>query len=364
MSKTKSLTIAERDARIAELAKYSQIALEGMPAHQLRDLLRGVVLGFSSMNKATLIENALAVTNGYKQQSMVKIANALEAMGENDLTYAPIQACYQGDLDAKEAAKLIYDRIMVQKHKDTTVTKTKPKQLRAILAKLKLVEPESQQWADNLYAHFLTLIRELTFEINGEYKYRNDNRTADDFKRVDGDAIAQWATNVLEYAASDDNSDSSWHKVSLALAITSGRRQAEIHGTTQYELVDSKTIRAIGLVKKKTDDFELEFQPISDAETWLKALNSLPENRRNQDKNRVNGTIRKSIEGSLKSKMNEFGFSFYKDSRDFYINYNIDRNFNRRKHGAEATYVMRLVGHEDSKSALSYTKMFTTLEDN
>ena len=364
MSKTKSLTIAERDTKIAELAKYSQIALEGMTVDQLRGLLRGVVLGFSSMNKSTLIENAIAVTNSYKQQSLVKIANALEAMGESDLSYAPIQACYLGDLNAKEAAKLIYDRIMVQKHTDTTVAKTKPKQLRKILAKLKLIEPQSQQWAEDLYQHFLNLIKPIADKVNDNYTQTNESRTVENFKRVDGDAIAQWAADVLEYAASDENSDSSWHKVSLALAITSGRRQSEIHGTTQYELVDSKTIRAIGLAKKKTEDYELEFQPISDAETWLKALKNLPENRRNQDKSKINGTIRKAISDTIGSKINELGFSSYKDSRDFYINYHLDRNYNRQKHGAESTYVMRLVGHDNSKSALSYTKMFTTLEDN
>ncbi len=359
MSKVQMLTGVEREQRIKELLVYSNIELESKTKAFYHENLRGLITGYTKMKKSELIDAVKDIVSSYKESIQQRAADYLDAFGDSDFSYDLVVSFYSSDVPPKEAAEIIYQRIQANKPTDTTLAKSKPKQLRLVLDKIRATAESSSEWCDAVYESFQELILPVLVRVNKDYKQTNETRTADDFMRVDGDAVLKWAKDTIEWAANQDNLERGWHKVSFALALTSGRRQGEIHGTTAYEVVDSSHIKATGLLKKSSDDFELVFHCLTDAKQWLQALNKLPEKRRNQPNSRVNSTIRPAISESLGSKIEELGFKSYKNSRDFYINYHIDRFYDRMTHATEASYVKNLVGHSTQKIAVSYIKMFT-----
>ena len=359
MSKVQMLTGVEREQRIKELLAFSSIELESKPKAFYHEKLKGLITGYSKMKKAELVDAVKDIISSYKESIQRKAADYLDAFGDSDFSYDMVVSFYHSKVSPNGAAETIYQRIQANKPTDTTLAKSKPKQLRLVLDKIRATAESSSGWCDAVYESFQELIMPVLVRVNQDYKQTNETRTAEDFMRVDGEVVLNWARETIEWAASQDNLERGWHKVSLALALTSGRRQGEIHGTTAYELVDSSHIKATGLLKKSSDDFELTFHCLTDANLWMQALNNLPEKRRNQPNSRVNSTIRPAISGSIGSKIAELGFKTYSNSRDFYINYHIDRFFDRQTHGTETSYVKNLVGHSTQRIAVSYIKMFT-----
>jgi len=360
MPRTPTLSLEEKNLKIQRLATYDVLTLETMRVDQLRELLRGLVRGISKMKKSVLIERSLEVTENYRTQTKLDLATKQAEIDQHvDIDYPILLGIYKTGTVPEKAAELIYARVSAKKYKDSTIKSNISKNIRDAMDLVKFDYPKSLKWCESTYSEYLKLIKDITTKVNKEYKDRIDNRTAEDCKSIDGDMTLTWATELIEWAAQQDNLKRGWHKVSFALAMTSGRRQSEIHGTTTYKLVDSAHIEATGLAKKQDPNNTLIFKPLVPAELWIKAFSNLPEERKNQSGAKINGTIRKAIWDSIGSKMLAFGFTKYHDSRDFYINYHIDRFYDRTIHVTEVQYVAGLVGHESNKTAPSYLKMHT-----
>jgi hypothetical protein len=316
-----------------------------------------------NLKKAEYIDALLEISESFRQDKLRETIASLEVMGDKDISPEFVNNCFLKGIPAKQVSKVFSDLCISDKHTDATIAKTDSKRLRLMLEKVRVTHQDSSSWCDEVYQQYREIIAPIDNKTNKEYSKTVENYgTPETTTTLDGKKILNWAKEIIEWAYTQPNLDKGWQKVSLALALTSGRRMAEIHGTTQYEAVDSNTLRSIGLAKKQEDDFALNSVCLVDAEKWLAVINKLPEARRNQENSRVNALVRKLIEESLKPKIyKDLGIESYKDSRDFYISYLVTRDFPTSGFRSQLAFVKTIIGHEAKKQSLSYEKFIVTI---
>jgi hypothetical protein len=361
--KNKPENLEERETRIKRVATYNRIALEAMTMNELRELGAFLIPNARKLKKPEFINALLEVSESFRQNKLRETIAALEVMGDKDISPEFISNCFLNGIPSNQVSKVFTDLCVADKHTDSTIAKTDSKRLRLMLEKVIITHPDSTNWCKEVYQEYRALISSIDNKTNKQYAKTVENYGTDETTRIlDGKKILDWASDIIDWAYVQTDLIKGWQKVSLALAITSGRRMDEIHGNTQYELVNANTIRSIGLAKKEFEDYALESPCLVNAEKWITVINRLPESRRNQPNSTVNGTIRKAIEESIKLKTRPlFGIETYKDSRDFYISYLVTRDFPTSGYRSQLAYAKTIIGHEAKKQSLSYEKFIVTL---
>ena len=358
-TKNKPINLEDRQAKINRLLSFNRIALEAMTMSELRELGAFLVPKGRSLKKAQYINALLEISEPIRAQKLLESVTSLKLAHEVNITPELIESMYTKGLDASDAGEMIKSVLESRGYAASTIAKTKMKHLRNAIDSFKLNNQEGTNWSHDLYQYVKNYVSKYHFETNQEYSQTVEDYGADEESLVkfEGLVIVSWAKAQIDWACEQRDLLKGWHATSLALAITSGRRMDEIHGTCEYEVVDADTLRATGLSKKASDDSVLESPCLIDAYKWVEALNKLPENRRHQDNATVNNVIRvairDSVEGVLKTKL---GFKMYKDSRDFYVCYLLATKYERTKHGSEINFAKKLIGHESKKNTLSYQK--------
>lgn len=199
----------------------------------------------------------------------------------------------------------------------------------------------------------------------------NTIETIEDKVKLDGQLILDWAINKIKTVLelSQSKLQRGWYELSLALAITSGRRMEEIHGETvhiskgikRYYTLEGKEIY-ISQLAKSPENTEFKFSPIGvTSEEWFNAFNKLPDTALSLTEDKVNKTISSNISKSLKGKgkiYETLGIKSYKDSRDFYIAYRVATEYKKgnTQYNNESDFVQSIIGHDNKGSGHSYQK--------
>lgn len=357
--KNRPASIGDRDERLKKIASYNRNVLEAMTVSELRELSAFIISNARKFKKPELIDAMMTASESFRQQLSIDAIKAVEFMGEIDFGKLFVKGCFSKGLTAKETGEAIWKKIDSMKYADSTVCKTQLKKLRNILAIVFTENPDSKDWCDEVYKIVKGLAVPFSERVNKDSREKVEHYgEIETLRTLDGAKILKWATEIIDWTYDQENLVRGWQKVSLALALTSGRRMDEIHGFTQYEALDDKTLKNKGLSKKRDDDFILESPCLVDAYKWVLVRNKLPESRLNLPNSIVNGVISSSMSATLKPTVYPLlDIEQYKDSRDFYIAYLIATVYDRRIHGSELNYAKALVGHESKKVTLSYQKL-------
>lgn len=368
--KNKPINLEDREQRIARIAAFTPTALEALTMTELRELGAFLIPNARKLKKPEFIQTLLEIAKPAKELQEINQAKyitsaveSLELYGKFDINIEFIQDTYIKGLSPEEVSEIIFEKLITGNYKDSTIAKTKMKQIRIILNALAITNEEVRKWTDKLYDLLRDQVSKYHHKTNKEYAQKvEEYGTPDTIRKIKGNKVINWCNEVIDWAYKQDSLDRKWHKVSFALALTSGRRMDEIHGDTKYEIAENQTLRATGLSKKLDENFTHESPCLIDANKWLAVLNKLPENVRNQENIRVNQTIRPAMSNSLKPIWDELGFKSYKDARDFYVSYLIARDYKKTVDGSEINFAKKLLGHEAKKQTLSYEKMVIELE--
>ena len=357
------VNIAERDEKLNKIAFYTRTSLEAMPMTQLRELGAYLIPKARTLKKGEYIDALLAASEPYREQRLKETLVTLELLGDFDISSEFINDCFTRGLTSQQCSKIIEETLEKGGYEASTIAKTKMKQLRVMLDSLSLANVEIKPWTEDLYDSMRVFASKYHRETNKKYAetvetYGNE----DNIRLIKGTPIITWCNEIIDWAYTQPNLDKGWHKVSFALALTSGRRMDEIHGDCEFEAVNDTTLKATGLSKKRETDYAHESPCLVNAYKWVDALNKLPEKRRHQPNSVVNGVIRKAIEPVIERFLEQFQLTTYKDSRDFYVSYMIAKSYNKSKHGSEINYAKKLVGHESKKQTLSYEKLVVELD--
>jgi len=400
----KPLSLEDIDRRIEKLTEYPRMELEIMTVARLRELGAYLIPDARKLKKSEFIDALLEISEPVKKKlehrRALETAAALKiideniaVLGEQDISFDLVREAYlrsrKPEDFSNDIATVLKGKLAADELKDSTVAKTKMKHLKIVLEKLNLELPEAKTWADAVYKNTTSHIALISHEVNKKSAAKVENYGTDETTtQLDGKKILDWATEVIDWAFNQETLIKGWHKVSVALSLTSGRRMDEIHGSCQFEVINANTIRAIGLSKKQFDDAVLDSPCLVDANKWFSVLYKLPENRRNQTNSNVNEIIRKSIEGTgiYSYLYNNYDFHMiatedvihkitkallyskgdkkpptYKDCRDFYISYLIARDFPTSGYRSQLAFCKKVIGHEAKKQSQSYEKIIVNL---
>jgi len=351
-------SLEDRDARLQKIAGYSRLALEGMSVNELRELGAFLLPKARKLKKNEFIDALLDISESFRARRLEELILTMKLMEDFDIKEDFLSKSLMGGLSPEQCSEIIKNEFESRGYKPSTIAKTKMKQLRNLLESVTLKNEGSKEWCDEVYQHVSKYASSYHHEVNQDYAAKVEGYgTEETVKIIDGQKIISWASEVIDWAVQQNDIERGWHKVSFALALTSGRRMDEIHGHAKFEVIDSENIRTIGLAKKSVDDFELKSPVLVDAYKWVKALNMLPEKRRNQINAVVNGVIRKAIAESFGGCIfSNLGLEKYKDARDFYASYLLTHKYKREIHGSEISFVKKILGHEGKRQSLSYQK--------
>ena len=241
----------------------------------------------------------------------------------------------------------------------TTLVKSKPKQVSNCLDLLISNFPDSLEWTKLLYNDLRVLLQPDYKFVNKEYGQKVEGYgTPETMLEINGSVVVNWCEQTLTNYINNPNPDKDWQGVSLALALTSGRRMDELHGTCRFFTVSDNNLKSVGLSKKEDKNSVLISPCLVDNKLWLDAYNRLPEKRKGLDNMKVNQNISKLLSDSLKTTTYpELGIRVYKDSRDFFVAYLIKKVWDVDKHGSQLNYAKNLLGHDSKKITLSYEKI-------
>jgi hypothetical protein len=204
----------------------------------------------------------------------------------------------------------------------------------------------------SLYARFKALRESVNETTKANVAKHCKNRQITDWS-----VVTPFVNQIL------DNIDTvSWKHLSVALAISTGRRQAEVHSvSTTFEYVNESTVRFEGQLKTKTrgqvDAYEIPclFDPTKVITAWQK-LKSLGKCAQPEDINRL---YSKALSGELPLDIKAFKLSAnltaYKDNRDLYAAYCVTQ---KPVTVSANAYLSRIMGHseDDLSTATTYDK--------
>ena len=219
--------------------------------------------------------------------------------------------------------------------------------------------PDSLDWSDSLYNYLRDLLKLDNKDANKEYGQKVEGYgTPETMLEINGSVVVNWCQKILTDYINNPNPDKDWQGVSLALALTSGRRMDELHGTCRFFIVSDNKLKSVGLSKKSDDNSVLISPCLVNNELWLNTYNRLPDKRKGLTNIKVNQNISKLVSDSLKAKVYpELGINQYKDSRDFFVAYLLKNEWDVDKHGSQLSYAKSLLGHDSKKITISYEKI-------
>lgn len=350
-----TLTPQEKEQRIKVLAKIPVKTFDTYTAEQMRKELKGLAKNLRGTHKPQLMELFLEVTKLERDRLNAELENTVinDKSSSDCIKPESLKNYFEEGLRGKDTAIVIFKNAETLNLKPTTIAKTWSKTIKRNLDYLVSKNFVAPEWANECFNSFKEQVKPLHHEYNQAYNAIQQLSTPVDEKiTLDSEKILNWASETLH-----NPNPKKWGLISLALAITSGRRMDEIHGTCKFEIVDSNHIKAIGLSKKPNDDSEFVFQTLVEANVWLQAYNLIPSDKKGHPYEIVNNIIRKTIENhSREVTLNIFGQgASYKWARDFYALYMLNNFY---VGGLEDTikYMRDILGHESTKQTLSYTK--------
>jgi hypothetical protein len=348
-----------REARLQQLAKETKTGLEQLNRLELQTLANGLITRYSKLTKANLIDKLLEVSDGYRTDLKAQSLEFVELNTDADFGYEFYLNAYQKNKDTKPLVEYMVNTWKGKGIAQTTLVKSKPKQVKNCLDLLVSNFPDSLEWTDLLYSELRILLQNDNKVVNKEYGQKVEGYgTPETMLEIDGSVVVNWSEKVLTDYINNPNPDKDWQGVSLALALTSGRRMDEIHGTCRFFAVSDNNLKSVGLSKKSDEDSVLISPCLVDNQLWLYAYNRLPEKRKGLNNIKVNQNISKLVSDSLKTKIYpDLGINQYKDSRDFFVAYLIKNVWDVDKHGSQLNYAKNLLGHDSKKITLSYEKI-------
>lgn len=348
-----------RETRLQQLAKETKTSLEQLTKPELQILAKGLIKGYSKLNVPNLIDKLLEVSNGYRTALNAQSLEYVELNRDADFGYEFFLNAYRQN---KDTNPLVVYMINTWKGKGialTTLVKTKPKQVRKCLDLLISNFPDSLDWSDSLYNYLRDLLKLDNKDANKEYGQKVEGYgTPETMLEINGSVVVNWCQKILTDYINNPNPDKDWQGVSLALALTSGRRMDELHGTCRFFIVSDNKLKSVGLSKKSDDNSVLISPCLVNNELWLNTYNRLPDKRKGLTNIKVNQNISKLVSDSLKAKVYpELGINQYKDSRDFFVAYLLKNEWDVDKHGSQLSYAKSLLGHDSKKITISYEKI-------
>ncbi len=365
-----TVTIDEINQRREAIAQLKESALQMMTVPALKKLASGIVPGHSKMSKAELVENLIKATKvdrliaeiipGTSIEVLEANKNATQLIAKNvsegleewtSRLYKDFRNVVQtnwknGQWDEKihsDIPALGYRVIHFlnnhegEQNNGGLAFTTKMRYRTNICNLLKeYVETERDTvYFKQLESCLEMLQKQIQFQITDvaeQKKGLQERRLAERKKEkevISFKPIYEFAVTVLNNL--DNYKAPDWKKVSIALAIVSGRRMAEIHlSSSSFEYVDAKTCDFTGQLKVKGDAEEyftknpsyhipvlVDAQLVVNAHIWLK------KNNKTVDDTRVAANrYTKDLSDAMKILKNRFGiehdFFTYKGLRAIY----------------------------------------------
>lgn len=360
--------------RLIKISGYSKDVIFAMTVSQLRELGAFLIKDARKKKHDELAQSIYDAGQAFIQRRKLEISSKTVVSAEfNELESILFNAFIKHKDVNTLVEDLAYDWKNIKNYADSTIASTKPKELRLAIEKIKYEIKESSEFFDEFYQTFYKIvIKPIKDEINQSYGQKiNTIETIEDKIKLDGEIILNWAINKIKTVLQLPNSkiQLGWYDLSLALAITSGRRMEEIHGETihiskgikRYYSLDGKEV-FISQLAKSPENTNFKFTPIGvSSEDWFNAFNKLPDNALSLTEDKVNKIISTNISKSLKGKGKTYdllGISCYKDSRDFYIAYRVANEYKKgiTKYNNESDFVQSIIGHDNKGSGHSYQK--------
>ena len=346
---TQTLQLQIKIADLGELGLIKQTKTELAPMAK-----EAGIKGFSKLKKEDLIQSLLDFAQPVIAKNLENQANVLATSIPVDVvSQTSLALAYEAGKDPVAYAQFLF-AYCLKNYTAGTVVNKKRQQIKTwcqILIETRMI---SETWGKAVVLTFCKAGSSIKGELNALEKKKATTREGSEYITVDTDSIRSFCEVVLE-----EPDKFTWHRISIALAATSGRRASEIHGTCRFEL-DGEKVKAIGLTKKATNDAEFSFKPLwVTSEQWLDAYNKLPAERVNQTNAIVDGRIRKLIMDSCGSLLNSWNLKSYHWLRSFYICYRVDTEHDRRLHGSEPKFVSEIIGHDNQDAGAFYNKLNT-----
>jgi len=365
--------VKEIDERLIKISGYSKEVLFSMTVSQLREL------GSWIIPRGKKLHDELAQTIYDAGQVFIERRKAelnqksIVSSEFNELEKILINAFMKHQNVQTLIEDLAYDWIVIKKYKDSYIATSKYEKLKEAIQKVKYECKESIDFLNNFQTEFYKeVIKPRKDPMNKEYaKNINTVQTIEDKVKLDGDKILKWAIDKIKTVLELPSPKvlRGWYELSLALAITSGRRMDEIHGETvhiskgisRYYSLDGDKI-FINQLAKSPENTSFKFSPIGiSCKEWFDAHNKLPDTALLVTEDKVNKTISANISRTLNGKGKTYetlGISCYKDSRDFYIAYRVATEYKKgiTEYNNESDFVQSIIGHDNKGSGHSYQK--------
>ena len=371
--KNKPKSIKDRKRRLSELSKYNRDALSAMTVNELRELGAWLVPNARRLKKAEFIEVLIKISEKFNEEKQDEINEKLAHFATSEVSENLLIEQFAGGKLPHQTATLI-DYLWRNPHsqykkrpKESTLSKTKPKQLRGLIQAIIMDNPNMIEWCDELYVEVKKLIQHEQKQVNRHYKketrenYGNDETT----RIVSCTLVLEWAeTTIKNMVSRQELRRGEWYLLSFALSLTSGRRMAELHGISEfpdnplfYELRKDKIF--ISQLAKSIEGKSLVFKTLIDSELWMNGYKLLPIETKNQpNESVVNKKFSRNIAKSPKFRqaLLELNLTQYKDARDFYISYMKQVECQDTDYGSSVAFARDAIGHTNKETSLSYDK--------
>lgn len=375
--------IEDLQKRKERAAVFTRTDYENMSLNRVQTIAEGMIPGYEVMSKDELINAIMESVEATLTIAKAKEALTLECQGELDFDQRFIRTFYERGkteperFNPQSLAQGLLNNLRAKRHKDTTICKTDAKVFRSTLTLLSANREIPYQWGDEAYNHFRTLIVDITQKVNKEgrdlverYATLKDEEV---LIMLDPNTVIKWTYDTLVLTVNGEFDKRGWQRVSLALAIATGRRQAEIHGKTTFlPSVKPDHLQISGLLKKESKDVGLEAPCLVSPQLWLDAYNrtktAYPQ-RFDLEPEVVHKKLSKPLSDYLGGRngcphqcYDYLGFPNYKTSRDFYGSFIGKYYHNPRLHGTLSNFLASIYGHENITTSHSYEKILLTEE--
>lgn len=370
-------TVKARQEKIHFLLGVNLIDVARNPlwkTDQIRALATGLVKttdGKKRLHKDVLIENL----KEFQESERKTKAGVLEAMIEDGVVDAKlidvVFLAVSKNLTPKEVNELILNDLRKRYTTDQSLVKTGLHRLFKAVASDDRFVP---------YAAAISKIREelktVTTPAHNAEREANQKRQED----YQSELMFIKESPVVEFiqAVLSTPHDYKWVDVAYAIALTTGRRMAEILGNhSTWKVQDGKLIFT-GLLKTKHDCrineevhikvIGVDPQLVVDGIDWLSGGNDSLKNYR-IDHNRVNPRYSKEIStrtpqatramqsASRVEGHERTGIKQFKDCRDFHAAWHLAHTYDRNGTIGETRYIQdQILFHADMATSLTYTK--------
>lgn len=328
------LTIQERQQKLEQIASYALEVLYVTPVKELRELAKGIIPNYTTFRKPELLQAIVEVSDNLRktkelqqEQERIKAQEELLRQQEEALKLSVARLATPEELERKEVsrdsinpqtsnqrAQVIFDNILklVQTSMDLGTLKDAiyPLTVQQITLETTCYAPSTiksnktaiKEALDNLlephkdarYYYDLKAsieffkstyekgLSHITVAINAEYKTQVAARVANQTP-IDPQGLLERAQAVLEKPQ-----DFKENEVAIALALTTGRRMAEIMATGNFEVETKNTLRFSGLTKARASKDikstqEIVIPSLVDSELVLRGIRYLEDNNKRLD---------------------------------------------------------------------------------